>query len=152
MNLELQILKDLRRHEGCRLSVYKDSVGVWTIGYGHTKGITKDTKPITQDKAEEYLREDLLVAWEAAKRVFPELPTLDKVRQTVIINMSFNLGEAGLRKFVGTLKHLEARQYSEAAIHMLKSLWAAQVGQRATELAKRMSTGKIEPSHLYIGE
>ena len=25
--------------EGCRLTAYQDSVGVWTIGYGHTKGV-----------------------------------------------------------------------------------------------------------------
>lgn len=26
----------IKRNEGCRLEAYQDSVGVWTIGYGHT--------------------------------------------------------------------------------------------------------------------
>jgi lysozyme len=32
-------IKLIKNFEGCRLSAYQDSVGVWTIGYGHTKGV-----------------------------------------------------------------------------------------------------------------
>lgn len=152
MSLELQILADLRRHEGCRLSVYKDTVGVWTIGYGHTKGIHAGTKPITQEQAELWLREDLLLAWKACKKVYPELGKLDKVRQGVLINMCFNLGEAKFAKFTPTLRVIEAGDYSAAAVRLTNTLWYAQVGHRATELVKRMATGKIEPRHLYVGE
>jgi lysozyme len=151
VNLELQILHDLRRHEGCRLSVYKDTVGVWTIGYGRTKGITANTKPITQEQADAWLLEDLKNAWNDCRKVYPGLDQLDKVRRSVLINMCFNLGYAKLSKFVGTLGHIEAGRYKDAALNMLDSLWAKQVGQRATELAKRMATGKIEPRHL-LGE
>lgn len=151
MNLELQVLADLRRHEGCRLSAYRDTVGVWTIGYGRTKGVTPGMK-ITQEEAEADLRKDFLQAWEDAKIVYKDLDKLDKVRQSVLINMAFNLGRAKLRGFVGTIRFIAAGDYSNAALNMLDSLWARQVGQRATELAKRMSTGKIEQKHLYIGE
>ncbi len=151
MNLELQILADLRRHEGCRLSVYKDSLGVWTIGYGHTKGVTAKTPDISRELADKFLREDLIVAWKECSKVYPDLAKLDQVRQSVLINMCFNLGAAKFSKFVNTLQHVHAGQYKDAALHMLESLWARQVGQRATELAKRMATGKIEPSHL-VGE
>lgn len=148
MNLELQVLADLRRHEGCRLSVYKDSVGVYTIGYGHTKGVNGSTSPITREQAEKLLREDMLIAWENCKNVFPGLVKLDKVRQSVLINMCFNLGATKFAKFAPTLRVIEAGAYSDAAIRMLDTLWARQVGQRATELAKRMATGQIEPRHL----
>ncbi len=53
----------IKRFEGCRLSAYRDVVGVITIGYGWTKAI--DGKPltmgtkITQAKAESLLREGL---------------------------------------------------------------------------------------------
>lgn len=43
--------------EGCRLTSYKDIGGVWTIGYGHTKGVTKGMK-ITKTQAKELLKED----------------------------------------------------------------------------------------------
>jgi lysozyme len=151
MNLQEQILADLRRHEGCRLSVYKDTVGVWTIGYGHTKGVTKDTKPITQEQADEWLREEMIESIKALKEAYPWVVNLDKVRQTVLVNMCFNLGINRLSKFKNTLRFVEVGDYKNAALNMEKSLWAAQVGQRATELMKRMATGKIEPRHL-VGE
>ena len=31
----------IKKFEGCELESYQDSVGVWTIGYGHTKGVAK---------------------------------------------------------------------------------------------------------------
>lgn len=53
----------IKRFEGCRLSAYRDAVGVVTIGYGWTKSIdgkplTMNTK-ITQAKAESLLKEGL---------------------------------------------------------------------------------------------
>lgn len=53
----------IKQSEGCRLTAYQDSIGVWTIGYGHTgkvdgKSICKCMK-ITLDKAVELLKEDL---------------------------------------------------------------------------------------------
>lgn len=48
----------IKKYEGCRLTAYKCPAGVWTIGYGHTQGVrSHDT--ITQDQAEEFLRQDL---------------------------------------------------------------------------------------------
>lgn len=56
----------IKKFEGCKLTAYKDSVGVWTIGYGLTnacKSITgltiKSGTKITQAKAEEYLEKVL---------------------------------------------------------------------------------------------
>lgn len=53
----------IKRFEGCRLSAYRDTVGVVTIGYGWTnpidgKPLTINTK-ITQAKAETLLKEGL---------------------------------------------------------------------------------------------
>jgi lysozyme len=48
----------IKAFEGCKLFTYRDSVGVATIGYGHTK-VVKMGQAITQKQADEYLREDL---------------------------------------------------------------------------------------------
>lgn len=48
----------LERFEGCELTAYQDSVGVWTIGYGHT-GDVRPGEVITQAQADEMLRNDL---------------------------------------------------------------------------------------------
>ena len=49
----------VKEFEGCRLTAYQDSVGVWTIGYGHTGAEVKKGLTITQAKAESYLKDDL---------------------------------------------------------------------------------------------
>ena len=48
----------IKNFEGCRLSAYRDAVGVLTIGYGHTGGVYEG-QTITQEKAEALLLEDL---------------------------------------------------------------------------------------------
>ncbi len=51
---------DLLTHfEGLKLEAYQDSVGVWTIGYGHTKGVTPSMK-ITESQANNLLRTELI--------------------------------------------------------------------------------------------
>lgn len=50
----------IKKFEGCRLKAYKDPAGVWTIGYGHTKGV-KAGDEITQEQADKLLRDDLAV-------------------------------------------------------------------------------------------
>ena len=49
----------IKQFEGCHLTSYKCPGGVWTIGYGHTQGVTEGNR-ITQEQAEVYLRDDLL--------------------------------------------------------------------------------------------
>lgn len=44
--------------EGCRLTAYKDARGIWTIGYGHTLNV-HEGMTITQEQADEFLREDI---------------------------------------------------------------------------------------------
>lgn len=48
----------IKKFEGCRLTAYKCPAGVWTIGYGHASGV-KEGMTITQEQAEEYLKQDL---------------------------------------------------------------------------------------------
>lgn len=52
------LITAIKRFESCQLTAYQDSVGVWTIGYGHTKGVKKGDR-CTQYQAEQWLREDL---------------------------------------------------------------------------------------------
>jgi lysozyme len=58
MRVSQALVDDLKRLEGCRLTAYLDRAGVWTIGYGHTKGV-KEGDVITQARAEQIYFEDL---------------------------------------------------------------------------------------------
>jgi lysozyme len=50
----------LKIYEGCRLTAYQDTGGIWTIGYGHTANV-KAGDSITQEQAEAYLLQDCKV-------------------------------------------------------------------------------------------
>ncbi|HEY9664769.1 MAG TPA: lysozyme, partial [Allocoleopsis sp.] len=50
--------KLLSTFEGCKLTAYDDGRGVWTIGYGHTKGVFEGMT-ISQTQADNFFREDL---------------------------------------------------------------------------------------------
>lgn len=43
--------------EGCKLNAYKDTGGVWTIGWGHTFGV-KEGDVITQGQADQFFYND----------------------------------------------------------------------------------------------
>lgn len=141
MDWKVQLKEDLKRDEGLRLKAYRCTADRWTIGYGHTKGVKKGSV-ITQEQAEAFLDEDMAIAIADAKLVCKCFDQLDGPRKTVIANMSFNLGQDRLAMFQRTLAAVCAGKYEQAALHMLDSKWAAQVGQRARRLAKRMSTGE----------
>lgn len=48
----------IKEFEGLRLKAYKCPAGIWTIGYGHTKGVTAGME-ITNQQAEEFLKGDI---------------------------------------------------------------------------------------------
>lgn len=58
MNISSNGLNLIKKFEGCRLEAYKCSANVWTIGYGHTKGVKKGMK-IAKTQAEKYLEKDI---------------------------------------------------------------------------------------------
>jgi lysozyme len=68
--------------------------------------------------------------------------SIDSVRADVLVNMAFNMGVNGLLKFKKMIAAIDDRNYDEAAIEMLNSRWAVQVGKRANELSKQMRTGE----------
>jgi GH24 family phage-related lysozyme (muramidase) len=82
--------------EGLRLNSYQDSVGVWTIGYGHTMGV-KPGQTITQQQAQAFLQQDLGVA-EAA--VNSHNLTFTANQFAALVSFTFNLGGGNLNKLL----------------------------------------------------
>lgn len=58
MQISDEGLDAILANEGLRLKAYKDIGGVWTIGYGHTKGV-KQNQVITPAQAKVLFRQDL---------------------------------------------------------------------------------------------
>lgn len=131
--------------EGVRLKPYRDSVGNLTIGVGHlltTGELAQYQNGITIKTARALLDQDLAFHRAALFRHVPVARTLDDVRQSVLVNMAFNLGIEKLQGFKQMLAALERRDYASAAHEMLNSKWAKQVGKRAKRLADEMRTGQ----------
>lgn len=129
----------LIKHEGLRLKPYTDTVGKLTIGVG--RNLTD--VGISAAESDTLLTNDLNKVITDLTAKLPWFYTLNPARQTVLINMGFNMGVPGLLKFVNTLALIQAGKYDEAATAMLQSKWATQVHGRATELANIMRTGVL---------
>lgn len=139
------VIDDIGRDEGCRLTAYQDTLGVWTIGYGHAH-----VEPGTiwaKQRAVDALISDVHHAINLLDQNIAWWRGLNDARQDVLVNMCFNMGwlsadgKHGLGTFKNTLLQIEAGNYADAAAMMLKSLWAGQVKGRARRLAEQMRTG-----------
>ena len=143
--IESQLIRD----EGERLKVYDDANGKPVVkGYtmqGHpTVGVGRNLAGlgITREEARNLLFGDITRVESELKRELPFYQELDEPRQSVLLNMCFNLGIYRLLQFKNTLAAIEAGDYSKAASGMRASLWARQVGARADRLAHIMETGQ----------
>ena len=141
MNIPEQLIEQVKQDEGLRLTAYWDPIGkCFTIGYGHTGRDVQDAMTITQARADALLARDLTAAGADLDEAFPWAEGLGVIRHAVLWNMTFNMGIDRLRGFHEALAAAEAGQWDACAAQMLDSLWAQQVGGRATRLAQQMRT------------
>ena|ERR1035437_5515107 len=133
MTLEEQLVRD----EGCRLQIYQDSVGKWTVGVGRNLSDVG----ISRDEAMALLANDIQNAEARLEQELSWAADLDPVRRSVLVNMCFNMGIGGLVKFRKFLAALQAGDYKTASSEMLQSTWAQQVGPRAQRLALQVESG-----------
>jgi len=94
MKISEEGIELLKKFEGCKLEAYQDSVGVWTIGYGHTKGVYKGMT-ISQDDAEEMLEEEM-EEYEGYIEEYVEVP-LSQNEFDALVCWVYNLGPTNLR-------------------------------------------------------
>ena len=124
-------------HEGLRLKVYHDSLGIPTIGIGRNlrdKGISS-----TEAFAllENDVRECLLDL-----SSFPWWSSLAAVRCRALIDLRFNLGPTRFRGFKKMLAAIAAGDFDRAADELARSKWATQVqAARSTRVITQLRTG-----------
>lgn len=128
----------LKRHEGFKLMPYIDTTGHLTIGVG--RNLTD--RGLTESEVNVLLVTDIQLATKTANK-YAWFSDLNQARQDVVISMIFNLGSK-INLFGNMLACLVNKDYTGASMHMLDSLWAKQVGNRARELAKMMQTGEYQ--------
>ena len=106
MKMSTEGLIALIGHEGIVLSRYKDSVGVFTIGVGHTKaagGINPETFPgtLSMQQAIDLLRDDI-AKYEAAVSKAVTVP-LKQHEFDALVSFHYNTGAIGKASFVKKL-------------------------------------------------
>ena len=94
MNISEEGLALLKKFEGCELKAYQDSVGVWTIGYGHIKEV-KEGDQINKDEAEHLLAEEM-PEYEGYINDMVEVP-LDQCQFDALVCWVYNLGPTNFR-------------------------------------------------------
>jgi len=127
----MNLIDEIKKHEGFKSTVYKCTEGYDTIGYGFA---IKDLE-IDEEIAELILSRKLGNLQLRICNTFDWYIESPQKVQDVIMNMCYQMGLSGFSKFKKTIYYLETEQYEEAADEMLDSLWAKQTPNRAKELS-----------------
>lgn len=126
----------IKQFEGCKLTAYQDSVGVWTIGYGWTQPVDGKSiragMTIKQETAERLLKTGL-VSYES------DVSRLVKVGLTqgqfdALVSFTYNLGARSLSTST-LLRKLNAGDYAGAADEFLR--WNKAGGKALNGLTRR---------------
>lgn len=121
----------VKEAEGFRAEAYLCPANVWTIGYGHTKGVKAGDK-CSPTQAEQWLGEDLHEA-EKAVSALVKVPLTDN-QFSALVSFTFNLG-AGALKGSTLLKRLNEGQHDRVP-EFLKA-WVFAGGKRLKGLETR---------------
>lgn len=152
-NME-KIIKRLEFHEGLCLLPYYCTANKLSIGIGHNieaRPFTEEEKKaigdwkagITPNMAYMICRNDVNLCLDKLKTL-DFWKSLDDERQYALIDMCFQLGWAGLKKFRKMLKALAVKDYLTASTELLDSKYATQTPKRAKRIAKLIRTGVWE--------
>ncbi|MCY2724301.1 glycoside hydrolase family protein [Klebsiella pneumoniae] len=148
----------LRFDEGEKLKLYKDTEGYWTIGIGHlvTKNPSKEqaiacldkelnrvtSGVISKSESEQLFNLDISRALRDIER--SELSSIyiqtNGPRRAALVNLTFQLGLAGVLKFRKMIQYLKVGNYEAAADEGLDSKWARQTPNRARRVSEVIRT------------
>lgn len=132
----VKLKAELSLDEGRKNRIYVDTVGKVSGGIG--RNLTD--KGFRDNEIDLMYQNDVAETEGWLDRNLSWWRSLDPVRQRVMMNMAFNM-QGKLLTFINTLAAIKRGDYAAAAAGMLDSLWARQVGARATRLAEMMRSG-----------
>ena len=135
-----EIKSRIKEHEGFRDTVYSDSLGFATIGYGHlvlptdnfVEGTTYPKKML-----EEVFDNDFKIAHDSANELLTNIEH-NHIVKGVIIEMCFQLGKPRVMKFKKMWEALKNNDLETASKEMIDSNWHKQTTKRCESLANVM--------------
>lgn len=137
-------LELLKHHEGYNDTIYTDSLGYPTGGYGTLVSVGTRLPKAVWDTALKLAYEEAEMDIDSKFR-YPTL--LDPVRRVVLVDMRYNLGPEpwdgdGYKDWPIFIRQVKEGKYQQAAQNMRSTLWYTQVGTRGERLARMMETGE----------
>lgn len=135
------LIKILKRHEGAENFVYLCTENRYTIGVGRNVD-NRGGLGLSEDEIDYLLSNDIVRCIKEINKEYVWFGDLDEVRTEAVIDAFFCLGATRFRGFHKMIEAFERADYKEAATQLLDSRFAEQTGNRATELAEMIETGK----------
>ncbi|MBX2865588.1 MAG: lysozyme [Leptolyngbyaceae cyanobacterium MAG.088] len=132
----------IKSFEGLRLKAYQDAVGVWTIGYGTTRGV-KPGQSISEAQAEAFLKSDL-DRFEQAVNQAVRIPINDN-QFAALVSFTYNVGSGAMRSST-LLKKLNRRDLYGAANEFPR--WNRAGGRVLAGLTRRRNAERA----LFLGQ
>ena len=139
----------IKQHEGLSLKIYRDSLKIPTIYFGHRVRHGEVYLGTIED-AERYLRNDIDIARHGAMSLFPVYNEIDSVRKDVLVELVYNMGANKIRQSFPRFCNAVNRKAWEDAANELKfadghtvlSKWYQQVkSKRADDMLDRLVEG-----------
>ena len=135
-----EIKERIKQHEGFRDTVYSDSLGFATIGYGHLVLPTDNfVEGVTYDKEtlEEVFDNDFKIAVDSARDLLKDIEH-NYIIFGVLVEMCFQLGKPKVSKFNKMFIALKEKDLDKASAEMINSRWHKQTPKRCESLANIM--------------
>ena len=120
------LVSTIKQEEDYKSTPYPDTVGNITIGYGTNLSIG-----ISKDEADFLLKHRMDLNGKELEKKWPPFKMQPEAVQSVLVDMSYNLGVHGLLKFHKMLDAMQNGDYDTAADEIDSSKWAAEVPSRA---------------------
>ena len=130
----MNLIDSIKKHEGYVGIVYKDSLGIDTIGYGFA---IKDLE-LDEDICDIILERKITQLIDRINKKFSWYKYMPQEIKDIVTEMCYQLGVTGFSKFKKTIAYLQDKKWEEASVEMLDSLWARQTPNRAKEMSNRV--------------
>lgn len=153
MNFDMNVwVNRLIEQEGIKLMPYRCPRGKLTIGVGRNlddnplnreeiKALGDYMHGITVNGAKMLLRNDIIKAYNGAKKIFKGFEDLNEDRKYALVDMCFQLGIKGVAKFRLMRWAIEKKDFENASEACLCSLYAKQTPKRAMRNAMALKSG-----------
>ena len=131
--------------EGCELTAYKDVAGIWTIGYGHTRGVTAGMV-FTQQQADQALADDLLSTETSVDRAVQAVTTTDN-RFAAMVSLTYNIGSGNFASSTVLREHLAGNTQAAAAAFLL---WNKATINGVLQVVAGLTRRRTDEQALYL--